>query len=115
MEKRIPYYPDFFVEDFSTENLDRRVVKVSTYLRQKHDGIWYKVLVVQEHSYETTLNPLLAAKEVQDILRKEVYNFMLFGKIDPQLKDNYRKPIFPEDEIQIEEDLRLIKEGLLYR
>jgi hypothetical protein len=91
------------------------VVKVSTYVRQKHDGIWYKVLFVQEHSYETTLDILLTVKGIQDILRKEVYKFMLFGKIDTHLKDNYGKPVFPEDELQIEEDERLVKEGLFHR
>jgi hypothetical protein len=115
MDSVIPYYPDFFAEDFSGINSDTRVVKISSYLRQKHNGIWYKVLFVRVITYNICLDPLLAAKDAKDLLRKEVYNFMLFGKIDPKIKNNYDEPVFPEDEIQIEEDERLIKEGLLYR
>jgi hypothetical protein len=75
---------------------------MDTVLRKKHRSRWYKVLVTTWGANKD---------EVLKRFLSEVYNAALFTKVDPDLKQSgfgaEGEPVFPIDELQIEESHRL--------
>lgn len=84
-------FPDFARSESTSGSI------VYTRVRKKHRGKWYLVLIIVGGDGDSSMKRLF----------KEVYLFMLFGKIQSELKTIQGIRLYEKDEIQISEEERM--------
>lgn len=104
-----PYYPDYIVKTEKDSIVDNRnVMYISTILRKKHEGKWYK----EHHLKSRVINDETATHiKLRGDLMHHVYLSILFGKIDPEWRNGSGELLWELDSNQQSEEERLIKKN----
>ena len=122
-----PIYPQLwmdsrkvFVEKNSIFNKQRihtnTIIKAHTYLRVNNEGRWYLIMFVRNHDLPNQYDDdacisNLAIKDalilIGDRIHRDVYAFMVCGKINLNTKDSFGNDVFILDTDQRDESERL--------
>ncbi len=104
-----PYFDIRFERGIGINDLLTSVV-FNTWIRKKYRGKYYLWEVTRRFEYRDGVDPMVILKD-QQIFFSEVYNVIMFGKVNPKMMKQYfgrTVPFFELDPNQDPEENRLL-------